>query len=285
MSYQDRIRTCNNVCFDQLLPWHIDGVRYGWVDQKFTAHLRHFSEVFQVDDQAITLHPDLVHYQQRTSAVNHVMRELYRAGVIDTWVGEAYPVVHNYGDAAVMEVERASASFLGIRGFGVHVNGLVDKQGEPWVWVGTRSFAKPFWPGKLDQMVAGGQPVGISLLDNVVKEAEEEAAIPQALAQQAQAVGQVHYQHQGRRGLENSTLFIYDLWLPEDFVPENNDGEVEGFQLMPLSEVAELTEHTDRFKDNCNLVNIDLLLRNGVITETHKDYAALTSALYTTKEG
>lgn len=284
MSYSDRVQACNNVCFEQLLPWYIGGIRYGWVDQQFANRLRDFPEVFQVDDQAVTLQSYLSGYQQRTRAVNQVMRELHQAGVIDTWVGEAYPVVHHYEQDVVMEVERAAASFLGIRGFGVHVNGLVDKGGETWVWVGTRALSKAFWPGKLDQLVAGGQPVGLSLLANVVKEAEEEASIPASLAQQAQAVGQVHYQYQNWRGLENSTLFVYDLWLPEDFVPENSDGEVDSFQLLPLSELAELTEHTDRFKDNCNLVNIDLLLRNSVIPVTHQDYAALTSALYTIKE-
>lgn len=284
MSYPDRILACNNVCFDQLLPWSIDGVSYGWIERKFAAHLRDFPEVFNVGEQSVTLAHHLRHYHQRTSAVNHVMRELHVAGVIDTWMDEAYPVVHHYGGEAVMEVGRAAASFLGIRSFGVHVNGLVDKQGETLVWVGRRSRSKSFWPGKLDQLVAGGQPVGISRLDNVVKEAEEEAAIPEVLAREAKAVGELHYQYQDWRGLENSTLFVYDLWLPEDFVPANNDGEVEGFRLMKLSELAELTEHTDQFKDNCNLVNIDLLLRYGVITAAHVDYAEIISTLYK-KEG
>ncbi|MEZ5536028.1 MAG: DUF4743 domain-containing protein [Thiolinea sp.] len=284
MSYPDRIDACNNACFEQLLPWHIAGVRYGWVDREFAACLRDYPGVFKVSDTAVVLQDHLSDYQQRTEAVNAVMQKLHYGGVIDTWVGESYPVVHHFDDAAVMEVERAAASFLGIRGFGVHVNGLVRSDGEIRVWVGIRAKSKPFWPGKLDQLVAGGQPVGISLLDNVIKEAEEEAAIPPKLAQRAEAVGQIHYQHQGKRGLENSTLFIYDLWLPEDFVPQNNDGEVDSFQLLSLQEVARLTEQTDAFKANCNLVNIDLLLRNNVITESHPDYTALVSALYNEKE-
>jgi 8-oxo-dGTP pyrophosphatase MutT (NUDIX family) len=285
MSYPDRVHACNNVCFERLLPWYVAGVRYGWVDDQFTACLRDYPEVFSVSDHAITLKGHLNDYQQRTTVVNEVMHELHQNGVIDTWVGESYPVVRHYGDEAALEVERAAASFLGIRGFGVHVNGLVRQGDEMSVWVGTRAESKPFWPGKLDQLVAGGQPVGISLLENVIKESAEEAAIPAQLAQQAQAVGQVHYQYQGHRGLENSTLFVYDLWLPEDFVPQNNDGEVDSFQLLPLHEIARLTEHTDEFKDNCNLVNIDLLLRNNVITASHPDYAALVSALYNEKEG
>ena len=38
------------------------------------------------------------------------------------------------------------------------------------------------YPGMLDNMVAGGQPAGLSLMENVVKEAGEEAGIPCAVA-------------------------------------------------------------------------------------------------------
>ncbi len=239
MSYAERVRACNNACFEHLLPWQVGGVRYGWVDQAFVACLRDYPGVFNIDESGVRLHEHFTDYRSRTAAVNEVMLQLHQAGVIDTWVGEAYPVTHTFGGEAVMEVERAAASFLGIRGFGVHVNGLVRQGHGIMVWVGVRSQSKSYWPGKLDQLVAGGQPVGISLLDNVIKEAGEEAAIPAPLAQQAQAVGQIHYQHQGQRGLENSTLYLYDLWLPEDFTPQNNDGEVSGFQLLPLSVVTQ----------------------------------------------
>jgi len=69
--------------------------------------------------------------------------------------------------------------------------------------------------------------------------------------------------------------------LPEDFVPENTDGEVDSFQLVSMQELAELTEHTDDFKDNCNLTNIDLLIRSGLIDEKHTDYQEITRLLYT----
>jgi 8-oxo-dGTP pyrophosphatase MutT (NUDIX family) len=129
-------------------------------------------------------------------------------------------------------------------------------------------------------MVAGGQPVGLGLLENVIKEAQEEANIPLALAQQAKAIGTLDYRQEGWRGLDNSTIYVYDLWLPEDFVPENTDGEVIAFERMPLAEIARLTEMTEEFKDNCNLVNIDLLLRTGWITPQHPEHAAILSSLY-----
>jgi len=76
------------------------------------------------------------------------------------------------------------------------------------------------------------------------------------------------------------TLFNYDLWLPEDFIPENTDGEVEEFILMPIAEMAQLTETTSEFKDNCNLVNIDLLIRLNLINNSHQDYHEIVEQLY-----
>ena len=279
MSYLERIRTCNNFNPTHYRPLLINQQVYGYVQPAFATHLAAWQTVFHVTDQAVSLNPEFSSYTARSQAVAPIFRQLHEAGVIDTWVNEAYPITHAFGADAQLEVERAATNFLGVKTFGIHVNGLVRKADGIHVWVGTRSLDKPFWPGKLDQMVAGGQPVGLGLLENVIKEAQEEANIPFALAQQAQAVGTVSYQQQGWRGLDNSTIYIYDLWLPEDFVPENTDGEVIDFALIPLAEIAYMTEHTTEFKDNCNLVNIELLLRRGLITPQHPDYATIIQAL------
>lgn len=280
MSYLERIHACNN--FD---PTHyrsllINDLVYGQVQPDFADRLSVWPEIFSITDTHVMLNPELQDYAQRTAAVAPIFRQLHEAGVIDSWVNEAYPITHSFGGHAEMEIERAATNYLGVKTFGIHVNGLVRKSDGIHVWVGTRSLDKPFWPGQLDQMVAGGQPVGLGLLENVIKESQEEANIPQGLTAQVQSVGTVSYRQQGSRGLDNSTIYMYDLWLPEDFVPENTDGEVIGFQLMPLAELARLTETTADFKDNCNLVNIDLLLRMGVIDRQHPEHAAIINALY-----
>lgn len=280
MSYLERIYTCNNADLAGYYPWLIGQVSYGWVSPEFTQYLQQWPEIFCLNDQVLNLNPAFTDYTARTLATAPVLRTLYEQGVIDTWVNESYPVTLSFGGHAEMEIERAASNFLGIKTFGIHLNGLVKKQDGIYVWVGTRSLDKPFWPGKLDQMVAGGLPVGISLMDNVIKESQEEANIPMNLAQNAQWVGTIDYQQQSWRGLENSTIYIYDLWLPENFIPKNTDGEVINFQLLSLAEIAYLTENTDYFKDNCNLVNIDLLLRTGMLNSKHPDYAAIRDALY-----
>ena len=49
---------------------------------------------------------------------------------------------------------------------------------------------------------------------------------------------------------------------------------------MSLQAMANIVETSDQFKDNCNLVNIDLLLRQGVIDQSHPEYQAITDTLY-----
>jgi len=285
MSYLDRIRACNNFNDPNYRELLVDGKVYGQVQPAFADCLAAWPETFCVTQTQVVLNPALVGYDERSEAVAPILRTLHRQGVIATWVGEAYPVTHTFGGPVVMEVERAAARLFGIKGFGIHVNGLVQKADGVHVWTATRARDKPLWPGKLDQMVAGGQPVGIGLLENVLKESQEEANIPLALAEQANAVGTISYRQGFEDGFDHSSIYLYDLWLPEDFVPENTDGEVDSFELLPLPEIARLTADTAEFKDNCNLVNIDLLLRLGLIAEQHPDYTAILTALYGTTKG
>lgn len=39
--------------------------------------------------------------------------------------------------------------------------------------------------------------------------------------------------YESERGLFPNTEFVFDLELPLDFIPKNNDGEVETFELLP----------------------------------------------------
>ena len=62
-----------------------------------------------------------------------------------------------------------------------------------------------------------------------------------------------------------NTEFVYDIELPLDFVPSNNDGEVEEFELMPASRVLDLI-CDPQFKMTSAPVTIDFLIRKGIIT-------------------
>lgn len=280
MGYLRHIQQCNQFPADDFLPFFIGDECYGLTHKNHITHLLNWPEVFDADGAGLYLNPELDTPEARTQAVDPIVRSLHQQGIIDSWVGEQYSISAHFGGTPVMLIERAAVAFLGVKGYGIHMNGLVQKADGVYVWVAVRSLTKPFWPGQLDQMVAGGQPEGIGLLDNLVKEAGEEAAISEEIARTASFEGEIHYCAATHRGINNDGIFIYDLWLDESFIPQNTDGEVESFQLMPLTEMARIVETSDQFKDNCNLVNIDLLLRQGIINASHPEYLEITDTLY-----
>ena len=201
-------------------------------------------------------------------------------GLVPGWRDEPYPVAEAYNAPCLLTIERAAVPLFGVRGYGVHMNGYVRRTGEDFMWIGRRSLNKPTGPGKLDQMVAGGQPAGRSLRDNLIKECGEEAGIPPALAAQAKSVGTVSYVIDRSDGLRRDVLFNFDLELPEDFEPENVDGEFEAFYLWPMSEVMARLRDSDDFKFNSGLVVIDFLVRHGYIDSDHRDYVEIVAELH-----
>jgi len=130
-------------------------------------------------------------------------------------------------------------------------------------------------------------------MDNVIKECGEEAGIPSDLAKKAVAAGAVSYACVVERGVKSDVLFVYDLVLPEDFIPKPNDGEVgstssslkrstlqvESFTLMSIEEISDIIRATDLYKPNCALVIIEFLIRHGLVLPDQNGYLDLLSAL------
>ena len=85
-----------------------------------------------------------------------------------------------------------------------------------------------------------------------------------ALAARSRQVSRVSYRMSDRPGVRRDVLHCFDLDLPEDFVPEPADDEVERFELWPAARVLEAVRDGDRVKFNVNLVLIDLFLREGL---------------------
>jgi hypothetical protein len=69
------------------------------------------------------------------------------------------------------------------------------------------------------------------------------------------------------------------MQLPVDFVPIPSDGEVESFERLPVAEIMRLVSDTEDYKPNCNLVIIDFLIRQGLITPETPGYCRLVASL------
>ena len=263
MSYLDRVRACQIFDPTAYRPFRVDGRAVGRVPHAFAERLAEFPDVFRVSAEAVELAPELAGPGTRTTAVEAVLRSLAPEGWFRGWRDEPYPVALRFGAAPLLLLERATVPRFGVRGYGLHVNGFVRDGAAIAMWIGTRAADRRVDPGKLDQLVAGGQPAGLSLAENLRKEAAEEAALGEELAARARAASVITYRTERPEGLREDVVFVYDLELPADFRPRNTDGEIARFELMPLDEVAAIVRETDAFKFNCSLVVIDFLLRHG----------------------
>lgn len=278
MSFLERIYQANNAVLEEYRPLLYAERQIGLLWQKqiellldYGVPLKRHHGVYMLDSTSDC--------EVLSASLAPPIRKLYDAGIITGWRDELYPLAENHHCSPVALIERAAMPLFGGCGYGVHVNGLTKRNNCTYLWVARRAWNKPTEPGKLDQIAAGGMPFGIDAFKNMQKESAEEAAIPFDLSIQAKAVSTSSYFYQVKNGIRADVLFNYDLWLPDDFIPNNVDGEVAEFNCLPVEEVMEIVEKTEQFKFNATIVLIDLFIRHGYLSPEHKDYEELCGML------
>lgn len=279
MSFLDRIRECNAHDLSSFRRFVVAGQPVGWVRHALAERLRGFPRIFAVAEDEVRLSDALDGFAGRSAAMDAVVKALEDEGTIKGRRDEYYPVGTRFGGPYLLQIERAGVPHFGIRSYGVHMNGFVRRCDGIHMWIGRRARDKPTYPGMLDNTVAGGQPIGVGLRENLIKECDEEASIPQALAAKAIPVGAITYCAEAPDGLKPDVQFCFDLELPDGFTPVNKDGEIERFELWPIDRVAARVRDTADFKFNCNLVIIDFLVRHGQIPPEHPDYVEIVKGL------
>lgn len=279
MSFLERIYAVNQCNPNHFKSFIIADQKLGFVKHSFAEILTRWQTVFKVDKGSVSLSPALTTAAARSEAVAKVLYTLREEGMVPGWRDEYYPVNSSFGQPPYLVMERAAVPLFGIRAYGIHLNGFVRDGHDIKMWVAQRSPSKPTAPGKLDQLVAGGQPVGMRLQDNVLKECWEEAGIPANIACQAKPVGAISYCRETSQGLRPDVIFAFDLELPAHFMPVNKDGEVAAFFLWPMEKVIATVQHSTAFKANCALVVIHFLIRHGFVDPEHPDYLTILKNL------
>jgi len=254
--FQRHIAACNNARLPgERLAFRLGDVQIGWVLPPLAEALAHFPAVTW-GAAGLSL--------ARPAELPAIARALSQAGQF-RWRGEAFDVRADPDGPALTQIDRGALPKFGIMASGVHLNGLVRAPDGLLLWIARRAQDKLLDPGKLDHIVAGGVPAGMTPAQTLLKEAAEEAAIPAALVANATAVGHIGYAMERAEGLRRDLLHCYDLMLPAAFVPRPVDGEVERFELWPVSRAFAAVRDGESFKFNVNLVLIDLFLRLDLI--------------------
>ncbi len=261
-----------------VLPFYVKEHALGWLRPSFADLLRRWPHVFEVNTAFVTLRakPDTV--AGRTAAMAEVTRDLAKDGVIRGWRDEPVSVSHHYAAPELLRIERAATRHFGLMAYGAHLNGFARAGGLANVWVARRSPDKAIDPDKLDNLVGGRVSAGMSVDETLRKEAWEEAGIPPALLGGVNCLGAVRVEYSVPEGLHREILFVHDLWLPQDFKPVNQDGEVSEIRCMPVEDVMQNLLAGD-FTLDSGAVMIDGLLRMGAVIPEDAQYLDLLRLL------
>jgi 8-oxo-dGTP pyrophosphatase MutT (NUDIX family) len=241
---------------EDAVPWYLGG------SQAATGHLTPVhAKVLQNLSKHWTELPLGLHWDtlegtpaSRSRALAEFAKQLHDLGYVTGWRNEKFsywedPVIGVGGQSlepssqlpTAFEMERSAFRFFGLRSHAVHVNGFTR---EGHVWCGRRAQTKSTDPGMLDNIAAGGLPAGELLQTCGVREMAEEAGISEALAMTAVAHGKVSTCRSVANGWHHETLWVYNLLVPPEVTPINQDGEVSEFACMsPKQVVAAIANH------------------------------------------
>ncbi|KAI0147891.1 NUDIX hydrolase domain-like protein [Hypoxylon sp. NC0597] len=270
------------------------GYMLDFVLEKLLNTPEHIRGPVVVDEEKRTVRAfELPTEVERTTFVAHLMRywrENKAFDILKGWRSELWPV-YGSNDRVLYSVERSGTGLLGVMRYGVHMTAYVKDETASYgmkILVARRAANKSTYPNMLDNSVAGGLMTGEDPFECIIREADEEANIPENfMRERVSFSGIVTYIHitDERAGGEAGQIYpetqwVYDIELPADFEPRPKDGEVAGFYLWTVEEVREKLAE-GQFKYNCGLVLIDFFIRHKIITpENEPDYDEILQRLH-----
>lgn len=229
---------------------------------------------------------DLATEPSRTAAVAALtqhLREQDTFPILRGWRDEPWPVHGRQGEL-LFSVERAAVGLFGAVHYGVHMTAYVEDPSAPHglrIWVPRRAATKSTFPGMLDNTVAGGLMTGEDPWECMVREADEEASLPEAVVRAGTtSVGTITYVYitdgpnNGEAGFVYPEVeWAYDLKLGADVVPQPKDGEVDEFYLCDVDTIKRDLA-AGKYKTNCSVVMLDFFIRHGILTAAEEPQLA-----------
>ena len=241
----------------------IGGERVGSVAKVHLPALAAYPQSLRIAADGVWL---TVPEAERDAALDRIARDLHGSGLILGWRDEIYAVCVAPTQPPLARIERAASRFWGTLTFGTHANGYVAAaDGRPThLWVAQRSLTKPTDPGLFDNLIGGGVPHGQTPLAALVREGWEEAGLSPAQMADARPGSVIRLLRDIPEGLQHEWLYAYDLPLPRGLTPQNRDGEVANFRLLPVAEAISLAEGETMTVDAA-LVTLDFALRHSLL--------------------
>ncbi|MCD8339228.1 MAG: NUDIX domain-containing protein [Burkholderiales bacterium] len=207
-------------------------------DAKYLADIFHFFEV-KPDGKKCTFKAEgSVQASRRLAAAAQVFKQ---KGRLEAWRDELLSVValDDYDRKhPFASVERAFARPLALSTFAVHLNPFTP---DGRLWVGQRAMTKKVCPGMWDNCAAGMVPRRESFITAMERESWEEAGIH--LDQlEVDFIGHHRISRPVTEGWMTEHTFMFSTHVDDKFIPQNQDGEVQKFELLTPEELVDKAE-------------------------------------------
>jgi isopentenyldiphosphate isomerase len=275
----------------KVVPFYLDTVNIGVIPENVFIQLKKYNKTFKrrlrpfsITSRRVTFSEYIDTYEKKSQVMEDLLiywRDNDTFDCLKGWRNEVYPIFDANHEIA-FRIERSGIALFGFRAYGCHINGYVEdsKTHQLKMWIAQRSFKKQTFPGKLDNIVAGGVSFPFNPTETAIKECLEEASIPNEISTQIVPCGAVTYISVEKRGISTDSQYVFDLKLPDSYQPKPLDNEVEGFYLMDFKEIIERLKNNE-FKVNSGIVIIDFMIRHGILTHTmEENYLEILSNIH-----
>ncbi len=244
-------------------PLTVSGRVAGWITAKATANMDGLPGV-HVDHEAVHITAAPRERLRLEAVLANIAATLRDKGCLRGWRNELLDV---FGEGRRLSaIERASVRPLGLLTKAVHLNAWAP---DGRLWIARRADTKTTDPGMWDTLVGGLAGASEDLDTALLRESNEEAGLAPAALQNRDPLRIILRMHRRLpEGYQVEDVLVSDCILAESIQPENQDGEVSEFRLVPVSEVWSMVQ-ADLFTREAELVIIDALQRR-----LHTDRAA-----------
>ncbi|WP_373740668.1 NUDIX domain-containing protein [Neisseria sp.] len=248
------------------LPLWLNGLRLGRLNETWAQRVQQdWTETLSEDSDGLHLSAD--GWLALGDSLQNMARRWQELGLLKGWRDERFDV-RDGGGGVLFALERAAFRPLGLMSRAIHVNGLTCDGGTWKFWIGRRSPFKAVDPDKLDNLVGGGITAGESVQTAMLRESAEEAGLDENLMRHAQEQCRLLSCRAVSRGLHYEVLHVFDIEIPAGIRPENQDGEVAGFELMDLDTLA-AAMCAGKLMDDAQMATLNAMLRFGLIDAAH----------------
>ncbi len=272
------------------VPLQVGLARFGLVRPEVAAALAEYPKVWVKKDDALYLNDALMDVEVRTRAVDEVMRNLSKRGIIpmepdySAFGGtEWFPVGNQRKVNPLFQVRRFYSRFLGVQFDSIIVNGY-HADG---YWAATRSEHVDHARGLHDSMIVGCIRAENSMEDEIIEEGAVECGLPEEHAKHIVPVTQMQFFWNDRHGnLVNEMFYIFDFDTGKaGFTPRVVDEhEVARFDSIPFQDLLQLIDEGKRVKPEIMVTMLDFMVRHGHLNPDHPEYAHIKTLLAKTHD-